>query len=104
MIRKDQDSLRQLLQLGLVVVVSVCVAHPPEVTGGGGLRLPQLPHPPSSPELPGEPGARSAETAHQCHHRSGGVIGAGPYDYDYGPRVFAEEVRLVFLPESPAFS
>lgn len=30
MIRKDQDALRQLLQLGLVVVVSVCVWPTPQ--------------------------------------------------------------------------
>lgn len=90
MIRKDQEALGQLLQLGLVVVVSVAGQR---LQVGRGTAL-QPPYPPSSPELPGQPGVRPAEAAHECHHRAGCGLAAGPGHHDHRPPVYAEEVRL----------
>lgn len=80
----------QLLQLGLVVLVSAGRAGQQV----GLLGPHSLPHTCPSPGLPGEPGVRPVESAHQRHHRIGSGFAAGPCDHDHGLHVCAEEVRL----------
>lgn len=91
MIRADQGALTQLLQLGLVMLVSG------RQVGGRGRGVDTSGHPqaPSSAGLPGESRVRPAKTAHRCHHRIGRGFAAGPCGHGPVHCVYAEEVLLL---------